>query len=69
MGFVAQKVGVPVNVWVKLGEHTVDVDVWLASETAPKGFMMELIAHHIMLRRALGQNSLAMKSAASPLSP
>jgi hypothetical protein len=67
VGFVAKKIGVPVNSWVKLAEKTVDVDVFLASETAPKGYMMELIAHHIMLRRALGQNTAAMKSAAKRL--
>ena len=67
VGFVAKKVGAHTNLWVKIAEKTVDLDVWLSSVTAPKGYMMELIAHHIMTRRALGQDSRAMKQAARRL--
>ena len=60
---------------VKLSQGTVDLDLLLSANTVPAGYQMELVAHHILVRRSLGENSAVMREAAGhiakrqPLNP
>jgi hypothetical protein len=67
VSLVLKNLGARRPAWMKLAEKTVDVDVLAAAATAPKGYMMELIAHHLLVRRALGQDTAAMRWAAKKI--
>jgi len=75
VSYVEKKVGLRRKFLHRVAEKTVDLDVFLSGLTAPKGYFMELVAHHILVRRALGQNTAAMRDAAKriaqrqPLNP
>jgi len=72
---VKSRLGIARAFWEKLAEATVDIDVFAAAATAPKGYQMQLVSHHLIVRRAMGQNSSAMRQAArriasrQPLNP
>jgi hypothetical protein len=75
VSLVAKRVGMKRPLWMKMAERTLDIDLTASAASAPKGYMMELVAHHILVRRALGQNTRAMRWAANriakrqPLNP
>jgi hypothetical protein len=72
---VMKKLGVRRPFLIEMAQATVDADLFTAANTVPAGYQMELVAHHVMVRRLMGQNTGAMREAAKhiakkqPLNP
>ena len=74
-GMVMRSLGIPRPFLIRAAEKTVEADLLLASTTVPPGYQMQLVSHHLMVRRAMGQDTPAMRWAAQhiakrqPLNP
>ncbi len=75
-GWVMKALGSKRPLLITVAAATVDADLLLAAEPpAVQNFQRELVAHHILVRRLLGQNTGAMREAArriakaQPLNP
>ena len=64
VGFVMKKLGIHRPWLIVVAEATVDASLFVTANTAPLGYMLELVAHNIITRRLIGQNSGAMREAA-----
>ncbi len=62
-GMVMKKLGIKRPILIEASQKTVDADLLLSANTVPAGYQMELVAHHVMVRRLLGQNTAAMREA------
>ena len=74
-GLVMKQLGIHRPALIVAAKGTIDIDLLIGANTVPAGYQMELVAHHVMVRRALGQNTRVMKEAAQhiakkqPLNP